>query len=132
MRRISLHWKLLALVVISIMAFSPPVTATPFAFRNGDVYVNINGGIREFDTSLQPVASLTFPGVTATESLAFTAHGTLVFTALKGSQYNNKTVHLLEIDSSGTVLHDIDFGLGTMYRGSGGGGGIPAVGFMLR
>src|SRR4051794_1050454 len=83
------------------------VRAAPFGLVPGNVYGVRQGGISEFDPSLNGVAALTFPGVTVTEGVAFTPQGNLVFSA-----FQNGTQHVIEVGGSGAILHNLDLGIG--------------------
>jgi hypothetical protein len=108
-------WLLLALALPA----AGPIGAAgaSFALRPGDLYINIDGGVEELTPQLSPVATLTFSGVTVTEGLAFTPQGHLVFSAYKGPDSSSRTQHVLEIGPTGTLLHDLDLGFGSLDRG---------------
>jgi hypothetical protein len=87
-----------------------------FGIRYGHVYGVTQGGIQEYDSSLQLVALRTVPGVTVTEGIAFRANGNLVFSAYKDNGASTSTHHVIELDSTGAIVNDIDLGIGSLDR----------------
>src|SRR2546423_1607170 len=101
----------LVLITAILWVVTAPAGAAPFTLNPGNVYGVIQGGIRQFDPSLNVVASLLLPGTTVTEGVAFTPQGHLVFSA-----FQNGTHHVIEVGANGAILHNRDLGIGGLDR----------------
>src|SRR4051794_29727245 len=98
-------------VAATLLLWRSLALAAPFTLRSGDVYGVIQGGIREYDPSLNVVASLVLPATTVTEGAAFTPQGHLVFSA-----FQNGTHHVIEVGANGEIRHNRDLGIGSLDR----------------
>jgi hypothetical protein len=85
-----------------------------FSIVPGNVYAVIQGGIAEYTPTLVPVGTLQLSGVTVTEGVAFTPESNLVFSAFEGDQRD----HVIEINSAGSIVHDLNLNIGSLDRAS--------------
>jgi hypothetical protein len=108
---------LTGLVVVVMSLWGANVYARDaFALRPGHLYVNGDGQLYEFDSSLNPVATLLLPGTTVIEGLAINPAGRLVCSVFKQNPNSTRTHHLFEIDSAGQVVRDLDLGIEALDR----------------
>lgn len=102
--------EILAAFLMGVLV-SATALASSFQLVPGHVYANTDSGIQEYDAHLQPVATLSLPGATVVEGVAFTPAGTLILGTSKTSQH-----HVLEIGSQGNILHDLNLNVGGLDR----------------
>lgn len=104
----SIKW--LAAVVLLLVG-NGFALAAQFGLVPGDVYGVVQGGIRQFDPNLNPLASFQLPNTTVTEGVAFTPEGHLIFSA-----FQDNSQHVIELGSDGSVLNNLDLQIGSLDR----------------
>jgi len=87
-----------------------------FALRPGHLYGNGDLGLFEFDAALNPVAFLPLPHTRWTQGVAFTPDAHLVTSAFEINADSTQTHHVLELDSAGHVVHDVDLHISSLDR----------------
>ncbi len=87
-----------------------------FGFRDGHLYAVIEGGIQEYDADLNKVASKIFGDISVTEGVAFNSSGNLIFSALRLNADQKRTHHVIEMNSSGMIINDLDLQIFSFAR----------------
>jgi hypothetical protein len=108
-----------SVIALLLSITSRNAAAVPFALRAGDLYgSNSEGTLHESDPMLNPVASIHLPNSTTVSGIAFNRQGNLVCSSHEVNANQSHTHHVVEVNESGQLLHDLDLGNPSLDRAS--------------